>query len=143
MAKELRVGPDDLLHKGTAIEFDEASEPLRAPAFLATHEAEASYYARKLAAEEGARRRVVTYRPTRELRFLLLDEDHATTLADVGIEAGPARAMAWAAGAKGYDGLALDGGESGQHVVLLDTALLRHVVTNAPEPDEAPSPRHC
>lgn len=63
----------------------------------------------------------------RPLRLVLIDrtEHGARLLADLGIAWTKPAGVSDALKAMGYDGLALDGGEAGFHLVLNDGALVR------------------
>jgi hypothetical protein len=128
--------------KGTASDFSEETETLRSPCFVATLHDEALHYARTLPVKGKAVRRVMELRPVRPLRLVLMDrtEHGQRLLADLGIAWTKPAGVSAALKAVGYDGLALDGGASGFHLVLNDGALVRLERT---VPLEEPSPRPC
>lgn len=78
----------------------------------------------------------------RPLRLVLIDrtEHGARLLADLGIAWTKPAGVSDALKAMGYDGLALDGGEAGFHLVMNDGALVRLERTVSLG---RPSPRPC
>ena len=127
------------LHKGMARAFDEAAIPLFSPCFLATDEDEARYYAGTLDAPGDTARRVATFRAVRPLRLLMPPDRRELAAMGLNPSMSVAR-LATAAGVLGWDGLALDGGSSGWHVVLSDSSVLEHVSTELLEAPAVPGP---
>jgi hypothetical protein len=120
------------LYKGTSDVFDETSEVLKSPAFFATSEEEALYYASFLPNKGDSNRRVMTFQPSRPLRLLAFERgmDSQLILVSLGLptQMNP-KSLASAVMALGYDGIALDGGDSGWHIILGDASLMRHIRT--------------
>lgn len=115
------------LFKGTAASFDEGSTPLSTPAFLTDEPAEATYYAASL--EGDGDRRVMRFAAATPLRLLVLPHgtrESREMLRSYGAsETSPPR-MARDLIMKGFDGVALDGGNC-FHIVLADIGKLVHM----------------
>ena len=126
--------------KGTAADFDETSEPLTVPCFVASRREEATYYAANLPADDDGLRRVLELAPVRPWKLILMDDTKRgqELLAGLGIPFGKPADVAMAVMAAGFDGIALDGRGSGLHVILNDARLIRHVETH---PVAGPAPR--
>lgn len=133
---------DQPVWKGTASDFSEETETLRSPCFVATLHDEALHYARTLPVEGEALRRVMELNPVRPLRLVLMDgTGHGgRLLADLGIAWTNPVGVSTALKGAGYDGLALDGGSSGFHLVLNDGALVR-LERTVPLDEHSPRPR--
>lgn len=121
------------LYKGLIADFDEANVALRDPSFLATSRGEALYYASTLRVNDDNHRRVAEYRSVRSLTLLSVDVGQNPELAassiDIDVFKFDLPELAVAAAAKGLDGVAVSGGESGWHFIVVDTGLLQHVAT--------------
>lgn len=138
-AEPVVCGWEGDLFKGVATPFDEATERLRSPCFLATGRPEAIHYASTLPGDD-ADRRLLAYRANRPLRLVRLDagSDWEAVMARVGVKTGSPVAMARALLGEGYDGLMLDDGLGEYHVVLGSSDVVDHAWTEPLAP--APSP---